>query len=73
MSPKDKANELCKLYMNILDHILVTKKVRQCALITVDEMIKENHEYDDYTLPLTTKLISRHDYLLEVKNEINKL
>jgi hypothetical protein len=39
ISAKEYAIELCRLYMVVLDHIVVTKKVKQCALIAISKII----------------------------------
>jgi hypothetical protein len=73
MTPKDKAISLVDSYRMILmnedtecgEEILCTVIAKQCALIAVDELIKEERKTDDY--------YEIGSYWQEVKQEIEKL
>ena len=65
-SPKLKAKELVEKYYYLLpltDYKKTIEKSKQCALIAVDEILKEHYPQD----------IKRCDYFMEVKQEIEKL
>lgn len=72
-SPKEKAKELVNKYIIELNYKLPLKDcdylAEQCALIAVDEIIKElqNNLYDSYYY------YRQEDYWEEVKQEIKKL
>jgi len=67
MTPKEKAKELVKKYLQIYDgRVLQAKK---CALIAVDEIIRAN----PHSNPFNTNIYSTMDYWQEVKQEIEKL
>lgn len=69
MTPIEKAEELITKFKIILmsedtecgNEILCTIIAKQCALISVDEIFSNNTD------------ISKHDYWIEVKTEIEKL
>jgi len=65
MRPKEKAKELVELYCQLLSirDYENNEKAKQCALIAVDVLIKENYPRD----------IKRCEYFNEVKREIEKL
>jgi hypothetical protein len=73
MTPKEKAISLVDSYRMILmnedtecgEEILCTVIAKQCALIAVDELIKEERKTDDY--------YEIGSYWQEVKQEIEKL
>ena len=79
MTPKEKAEELVfQFKIEIHNHVpslqsrifesCVLKSAKQCALITVDEIIKTNpYEWDGEDMNSTI------DYWEEVKQEIEKL
>jgi hypothetical protein len=77
MTPKEKAKELIDIYkkqvsMTIKDYSLVCKVLdidmaKQCALIAVEEMLDFRNK-----LYINEGSIA-HQYLLEVKQEIEKL
>jgi hypothetical protein len=77
MTPKEKAEELVDIYkkqvsMTIKDYSLVCKVLdidmaKQCALIAVEEMLDFRNK-----LYINEGSIA-HQYLLEVKQEIEKL
>jgi len=58
MTPKEKAIELIQQFYSV-----GAVECKQCALITIDEMIKVGYYSDDKI----------YDYLHEVKQEIEKL
>ena len=61
MTPKEKAKELVDRYVEIIYPIINTTKVKQCALVAVDEIMS------DYQSWVT------NEFWLEVKQEIEKL
>ena len=65
MTPKEKAKELVDRYVEIIYPIINTTKVKQCALIAVEEILNNDGftKFDDH---LT-------DYWQNVKNEIELL
>ncbi len=67
MTPKEKAKDLfdkMKLATDEFGYININiERHKQCALIAVDEVIKEHYPQD----------IKRCEYWKEVKQEINKL
>jgi hypothetical protein len=68
MLSKDKAKELVDKYHLTIQEFIYTYSVataKQCALICVDEIIKQDSTYD----PSANDV----EYWQEVKNEINKL
>lgn len=70
MTPKEKAKELVQKYnLVVLDTALggSNKRVKQCALIAVDEMLDFRNK-----LYLNENSLT-HQYLLNVKQEIEKL
>lgn len=74
MTPKEKALQLVEYYLNVLgdefdreDHwYFYGDKAKQCALISVDEIVKSMPQY-----PLVRN--GTHFYWEEVKQEIEKL
>lgn len=75
MTPKDKATELVDVYITILmnedtecgNEILCTVIAKKCALIALDEMIDIRNG-----LYINEGSIA-HQWLLDVKHEIEKL
>ena len=75
MSAKDKAKELVDTYRIMLmnsdtecgEEILCTVIAKSCALIAVDEIIKQCWDYRDIDLQAS------YDYWKEVKQEIQLL
>ena len=66
MKAKEKAEELYyKYYQIVADCGYPEEKAKQCALISVDELIEEVYFTDGY--------YNRQDYWQEVKQEIEKL
>ena len=63
MSPKEKAEELVtKMYVHQWrNNTMEYKTAKQCALIAVDEIFINNTDE------------AKHDYWIEVKEEIEKL
>jgi hypothetical protein len=76
MTPKDKAKELVETFkkqvsMTIKDYSLVCKVLdndmaKQCALIAVDELIREENIYNNGSF-------HQSNYWKQVKQEIEKL
>ncbi len=79
MTPREKAIELVDKFIKyeptkLSDYTRIEyPSAINLAKMCVDEILKENHEYDDYNLPLTNKLISRHDYWSKVLIELKEL
>jgi hypothetical protein len=73
MNAKDKASDLvCNFYQiqsNEYDYGINWEMAKHCALISVDEIIKENDMFDR----TDGYVQQRIDYWLEVKQEIIKL
>ena len=66
MTPKEKAQELVNKYLPIVNGaIWVKPKIKECALITVNEILKENLE-----LPDEPETVIRYLFWQKVKNEI---
>lgn len=66
MTPKEKAEDLVSKYLwpqRVFEELAKTKVAKECALIAVDEIIKEHYPQD----------IKRCEYWQEVKQEIEKL
>ena len=71
MTPKEKAKELVKKYLNIKFCLLTDNQAKQCVLIFIDEMIREIKEIQfNEDIFMEDTVIS---YWSEVKQEINKL
>jgi hypothetical protein len=76
MTPKEKAEDIVRKYSTYV--VMWTggveterQNVKQCALITVQEIISEMSDYyDEYDCAKTLKKI---EYWQEVKNELEKL
>ena len=75
MTPKEKAEELVGKYFKLLNYefgdlvySLNDKQPHQCALIAVDEMVSESARMKSSYMGR-----KRYEYLLEVKQEIEKL
>jgi len=69
MTPKEKAEELILKYnLIVLDTALggSNKRVKQCALIAVDEILADKMEMDGMR-------VINNPYWIEVKQEIEKL
>jgi len=84
MTPKEKATELSNKYFEqflAFGEYLSIEKANQCALIAVDELIKEvyniSHQYtakyDEETKFYNYTESKELKFWIEVKNEINKL
>jgi hypothetical protein len=75
MTPKEKAKELVTKYRNPFNRkgcippteSMFPSTAKQCALIAVDEMIKQCWDYRDIDLQAS------YDYWNKVKQEIEKL
>jgi hypothetical protein len=71
MTPQEKADNLVNQYRIVLmredtdcgNEILCSRIAKECALITIDEMLKVGYYSDDKI----------YDYLHTVKQEIDKL
>jgi hypothetical protein len=78
MTPKEKAQNLFKIFFNITRHI---KEGKECALRAVDEMIgelacartKDDNLTEEEIEILDINIDKRQDFLIEVEKEIKKL
>jgi hypothetical protein len=73
MIPQEKAEELVNKYLAIQFGDFPTTDAKKCALIAVDEIIKfmeMDDEYNDCLYFANSKWVQ---YLIEVKQEIEKL
>jgi len=61
MTAKEKATELVEKMYNSALYVASKYAAKQCALIAVDEIFSNNTD------------ISKHDYWIEVKTEIENL
>jgi hypothetical protein len=75
MTPKEKAQELVDKFMDYSQYKLNekhnmsnVKSAKQCAIIAVDEILKDYHQISN-----NLWVMSRIEYWQEVKNEIEKL
>ena len=69
MTPKEKAKELVeKVLVSALPFRMSMERAKQCALITVEEIVQIAHE-DPHPRPKTKV---DKEYWLEVKEELNK-
>jgi len=67
MEAKDKAKELVNKFINVA--LLDDYESKQCALISVDEIIRAN----PHSNPFNTDVHSTMEYWQQVKNQINLL
>jgi hypothetical protein len=70
MTPKEKATELVNKHFDYVEAWSVSNQIenaKQCALITVDEIIKQSWDYRDIDLG------ANYDFWNEVKTEIKKI
>ena len=78
MTPKEKAQNLFKIFFNITGHL---KESKECALRAVDEMIgelacartKDDNLTDEEIEILDINIDKVQDYLFEVEKEIKKM
>ena len=73
MTPREKANDILDNFwlMDKVEPMLTEEQAKQCALIAVDEIIKECYNWNGGdNVQWETK---RFDYWNEVKQEIEKL
>ena len=68
MTPKEKAKELFEKMLSQQSNIEELYDAKQCALITVDEILN-----DDWYITTQEDLIKRKEYWQGVKQEIEKL
>ena len=72
MKPKEKAEELVLKYLRIDNNTkewLNKHMAKQCALITVNEIINSN----PHSNPFNTDVYSTMEFWIQVKKEIQKL
>lgn len=67
MTPKEQAIELVNNYTVLVDGLLTFKKVKQCAIIAVDEILLIFYE------DMNELRLEEINYWTEVKYEIEKL
>jgi hypothetical protein len=72
MTPKEKAKELFEEIDNCLTYLESRTKVKQCALIAVNEMISML-PFTDLTTYIGKWCEQQRQYLEDVKQEIEKL
>ncbi len=76
MTPQEKAKELVEKYFNRFhrssDLELSWKECKQCALIAVDEIIKNIENYTEWSVE-QLKLTRQYEFWEQVKEEIKKL
>ena len=65
MNPKEKAEELINMYYNLLQPNTDLENAKECALISINQLIEEAYFTDGY--------YDRQDYWEDVKKEIEKL
>jgi hypothetical protein len=75
MTPKEKAKQLIYAFEAFTDRDNELEFAKQCALIAVDELIKEARFSSEYIEEVffTTGYYDKQDYWQEVKTEIEKL
>ena len=80
MKAEEKAKEIVEMYLKVLAEGMydVREEAKQCALICVDEIIKEALQmdekwHDNEDAPLTSVFNYSYEYWLEVRKEIEKL
>ena len=71
MTPKEKAEELVDKFYPMFTNSVRDTLSKQCALIAVDEILKELSPLELH--PLGTYINPKIDYWQEVKQEIEKL
>ena len=70
-SPKKKARKLAIKFCTPLDSVIPNRRSIQNAIKCVEELLVENHMYDNYNdLELTKTLVSRHVFLEQVGREL---
>ena len=69
MTPKEKAEELINKFNKIIlcENLTISETLNYCALIAIDEMLDFRN-----SLYLNEESLA-HQYLLEIKQEIEKL
>lgn len=80
-NPKEKAEELFITYVNkgmnqikpVINRVIRKEMAKQCALIAVDEIIKQWEYIDVYLADALGELNQNLKYWYEVKQEIEKL
>jgi hypothetical protein len=79
MTPKDKANELVEKFNNYCSYEWWEgnnghkENMKQCALIAVDEILKEYAHAENHIEDIMGKISIYIKYWQEVKQEIEKL
>jgi len=77
MTPQEKANKLVEVYynsiMSFLTNNMKLENAKKCSLIAVDEIIKFMEMDDEHNECLYFANSKWVQYLMEVKQEIEKL
>jgi hypothetical protein len=73
MTPKEKAIEIVDSYFTIIDGQVEFKLIKQCALIAVDEILKEYVHAENHIEDIMGKISIYIKYWQEVKQEIEAL
>lgn len=76
MTPKEKADELVKKMYEVRSgyvSMITYHFAKQCALVTVDEIMEFMRMDDEYTETASNANSKWVNYWVEVKQEINKL
>ena len=74
MTPKEKAKELLDKFLYINVHNTMNRnEAKQCALISVDELIENHNKMKDFLFNEIGYLITSPEYWQEVKQEIEIL
>jgi hypothetical protein len=77
MTPKEKAEQLVDLYYPLFTHSMAMLDAKQCALISVDELIKNQEKItkniNRYLSIANIEIQDTGNFWQEVKQEIEKL
>jgi hypothetical protein len=81
MEAREKARELIERFLNPFDRkgcvpiteVIYNPTAKQCALISVDEVINANPTYENWESSDYWEISCNLDYWQEVKQEIEKL
>jgi len=73
MKTKEKAEELVNKFSDLEDGEMYIGKAKQCALIAVDEILKNSVGYNAYDGVIDNDISADDNYWEEVKQEIEKL
>lgn len=71
MNPKEKAQQLVSKML--LDHDMPYDLAKECALITIEEVLRVHRSIQDYVFIKTAYTITFDTYWYEVRQEIENL